>query len=339
MTYVPISPIAIKTALSRISPYICRTPLRESQRLNNWLGHEVVFKVEALQKTGAFKVRGALNTLLSLKEQGKLPEKVVAFSSGNHAQAVAWAGQQLGVQVTVYLPGFVSAIKKQATESYGATVISTATRKEAEEYCAKAVSQGAYLIPPFDKDEVIIGQGTACLEALEDGANPDAVFVPCGGGGITSGTYLATKLLAPHVHVYAGEPVQANDAARSYREGKIVAFDTSPPTIADGVRTPSISERTFVYLQQLAGFYEIEEEEICYWTQWITHLLKTTCEPTSAVAMAAAYQWLKQQNTKKRVLIMLSGGNIATETQQLIWKKDYLDTPPCLIHAPLAAAL
>lgn len=339
MTYTPIPLEAIKEAHTRIAPYIHRTPLLESALLNEWLGHKVVFKAESLQKTGAFKVRGALNTLLSLKEQQLLPQKVVAFSSGNHAQAVAWAARQLGVEVTIYLPGFVSAIKKQATESYGATVIVTKTRQEAENYCADAVKQGAYLIPPFDMDTVIAGQGTACLEALEDGANPDAIFVPCGGGGITSGTYLAAQLLAPNALVYAGEPKQANDAARSYKEGRIIGFDAPPSTIADGVRTPRISERTFSYIKQLSGFYEIEEEEIIYWTQWVMHLLKISCEPTSAVAMAAAYAWLKEQKTPKRVLVMLSGGNIAAETQKLLWEWDHLQHVPVLTQPLSVLAL
>lgn len=328
MTHSPIPPSAIREAHTRIAPYITRTPLLESHLLNQWLGHTVLFKAESYQRTGAFKARGALNTLLTLKEQDKLPQKVVAFSSGNHAQAVAWAGKQLGVDITIYLPQFVSAVKKQATESYGAKVVITSTRQEAEELCAKAVQEGALLIPPFDHDSVIIGQGTSCLEALEDGAKPDAVFVPCGGGGVTSGTYLATRLLAPETLVYAGEPRQANDASQSYHAGRIIGFDTSPPTIADGVRTPRISERTFQYLRQLNGFYEIEEAEIIYWTQWLTHLLKTSCEPTSAVAMAAAWRWLRTQESAKRVLILLTGGNIDAETQKRLWTEDYLKSPP-----------
>ncbi len=333
MSYVPIAPEAVRVAHARIAPYIHRTPLVASHLLNSLLGHEVVFKAECLQKTGAFKVRGALNSLLSLKEQQCLPEKVVAFSSGNHAQAVAWAASQLGVQATIYLPGFVSAVKKQATESYGATVVVTATRQEAEDACAEAVLQGAYLIPPFDMDTVITGQGTACLEALEDGANPDAVFVPCGGGGITSGTLLAARLLASPAKIYAAEPRQANDASRSYHTGAICRFDTSPPTIADGVRTPAISPRTFHYLRQLEGFIEVEEEAIIYWTQWLAHILKLTCEPTSALAMAAAYQWLATQTRPQRVLVMLTGGNIATEARQQLWQDDYLHQPPSMAHA------
>lgn len=333
-----IQPNAIAEASTRIAPYIHRTPLVQSTLLNKLLGHEVIFKAECFQKTGAFKVRGALNTLLSLKEQGCLPEKVVAFSSGNHAQAVAWGCAQLGVKATICLPGFVSPIKRQATESYGATVINTPDRKTAEARTAEEAAKGAYVIPPFDHDMVITGQGTACFEAITDGAEPDAVFSPCGGGGLMSGTYLAAKLLKPDTLVFGGEPLQANDAAQSYRAGKIIGFDTSPPTIADGVRTPSITPRTFQYLRQLDGFFEIPEEEIIRWTQIITHLLKISCEPTSAVAMAAGAQWLATQSSSKRILVILSGGNIAHETYRRIWEKDYLGDLEHLLPQEIASS-
>jgi threonine dehydratase len=325
MSLHTIAPQSIANASARIAPYIHRTPVLHSSLLNRLLGHEVVFKAECLQKTGAFKVRGALNTLLTLKEQGNLPQRVVAFSSGNHAQAVAWAAAQLGVKATIFLPGFVSSIKQQATESYGATVINTVDRKEAEQRCAEAAAQGAYFIHPFDNDLVITGQGTACYEALqEEGVQPDAVFAPCGGGGIMSGTFLATRLLKPDAKIFAGEPLQANDAAQSYRAGHIIGFDTSPPTIADGVRTPSITPRTYHYLKQLDGFFDISEEDIICWTQRLSHLLKISCEPTSAVAMAAAAEWLATQSTPQQALVIISGGNIAPETNRKIWEKDYL---------------
>ena len=323
-----MNPSAIAEAQARIAPYIHRTPLLSSSILNDFLGHEIIFKVEGLQKIGAFKIRGALNTLLKLKEEGNLPQEVVAFSSGNHAQAVALASKILGIKSTIVLPSFTSPIKQQATASYGARIINTATRHEAEEKTAEIKAQGAYFIHPFDNDDVIAGQGTSCFEALQDGANPDAIFATCGGGGWISGTFLAKELLAPKVAVFAGEPLQANDAARSYKSGEIFKFNDSPPTIADGARAPAISERTFKYLKQLNGFYEIDEEQIIYWTQWLMNLLKVVVEPTSAVSMGAAFEWLKTQKTKQRVLVMLSGGNIAPETYRAIWEKNYLDVVP-----------
>ncbi len=150
-----LNPSEIEMAYNRISAYIHRTPLVSSLILNNFLGHEILFKVECLQKIGAFKIRGALNTLLSLKEQNALPKEVVAFSSGNHAQAVAYASKMLNVKATIILPSFTSPIKQQATKYYGAEVINTATRKEAEEKTAEIASKGAFFIHPFDNDETI----------------------------------------------------------------------------------------------------------------------------------------------------------------------------------------
>ncbi len=328
MSFAPLHPSVIAEAHKRLAPYIHHTPLLSSQLLNEMLGHEVVFKVEAMQKIGAFKIRGALNTMLMLKEQGKLPQEVVAYSSGNHAQAVALAGKLLGVKVHMLLPGNVSPIKKQATAAYGAHVIATQTRQEAEQKAAEMQAAGMYLIPPYDHDGVIAGQGTACYEALQDGAKPDAIFAPCGGGGLMSGTWLAAQLLAPDAKTYAAEPLEANDAAQSYRQGSIVRFEEAPKTIADGVRTLAISERTFHYLKQLDGFYEISERDIVYWTQWLMHLLKVTVEPTSALGMAAACAWFKTQKQKRRALVILSGGNLAPETYRAVWEKDYLVDVP-----------
>lgn len=322
-----ISPISIAQAHARIAPYLHRTPLLESHLLNEWLGgHRLVFKLECFQKTGAFKARGALNTLLQLKEQGILPRHVVAFSSGNHAQAVAYASALLGVKATILLPSFTSKVKQQATASYGAEVVLTATRQEAEGLAQDYIAKGACFIHPYDNENVIAGQGTACYEALQDcDVEPDAIFAPCGGGGLLSGTFLAGQLLKPHIPVYGAEPVCANDAAQSLRKGEIVAFSTSPDTIADGVRTLAVSERTFHYLKQLAGIIEVEEQDILHWTAWLMHLLKAVVEPTSAVAMAGAAAWLKTQAEPKTVLVILSGGNLSPETQQAIWQANALD--------------
>lgn len=327
MTTIPLAPIAVKEAYDRIASHIKKTPNLHSTLLNQFLKHEIRFKFEGFQTTGAFKARGALNTLLALKEQGCLPKEVVAFSSGNHAQAVAWAGRKLRVNTTIFLPSFTSKIKQQATESYGAKVINTENRIEAEERCAEMASKGAYFIHPYDNDMVIAGQGTACLEALED-FKPKAIFAPCGGGGLLSGTYLAAQLLSLKSLVYAGEPAQANDAALSYREGKIVRFQDSPTTLADGARTLAISERTFHYLKKLKGFYEVTEKEIVYWTQWLSHLLKVAIEPTSALAMGAAYQWMREQTEPQKILVIISGGNIAPEAYQAIWKENHLEKIP-----------
>lgn len=328
MSEALLAPTVIARAHERIAPYINRTPLFHSTLLNHWLGHEFVFKVEGLQKVGAFKVRGALNALLSLQEEGNLPDSVVAFSSGNHAQAVAYAAKQVGVPATILLPADASGVKRQATAGYGAKVIVAESRAEAEARTAELQAEGAYLLHPYDDDRVLAGQGTACYEALNTGLRPDAIFATCGGGGWLSGTYLAAQLLAPRTAVYGAEPAQANDAAQSYRSGDIIRFADSPHTIADGARTLCVSPRTFQYLKRLAGFYEIEEGEIIYWTQWLAHLLKTPVEPTSAVAMAGACAWAKRQSQPRQVLVMLSGGNIAAKTYLTIWAQDLLSVTP-----------
>ncbi len=326
----PIPPNEVVDALRRIAPYIHRTPVLTSNLLNEWLGHEIHFKAEMFQKTGAFKARGALNALLKLKEENALPKKVAAFSSGNHSQGVAWACKTLGVEAKIFLPKTVSDLKKQATKSYGAEVVEVATRQEAEALSIKAMNEGLALIPPFDNDNVIAGQGTACLEALEDGVEPDAIFVPCGGGGLTSGTLLASQYKNLQTKVFAVEPEIANDAARSYKSGTIFRWPEQPATICDGARTLGIAERTFYYLKQTSGVLEANEEEIIYWTQWIAHLLKVTCEPTSAMAMAGAYKWLKEQKEKKKILVILSGGNISEDTQRKIWEKNHLLSKPVI---------
>lgn len=328
MTFSILSPEVVNEAHKRIAPFIKRTPLIQSSLLNEWLGHDIIFKAEGHQTTGAFKLRGALNCLLSLKEQDKLPQEIVAFSSGSHAQGVALAAKLTGIKATIFMPSFTSTIKQQAAISYGAKLYITNSRIEAEERAGELEKKGAYIIHPFDNDMIIAGQGTVCLESLQDTKNIDAIFAPCGGGGLLSGIYLAKELLSKNSLLYAGEPLLANDATRSYKTGKIFRFSDSPPSIADGVRSLSISDRTFHYLKKINGFMEVAEEEIIYWTQWLTHLLKTSVEPTAAVAMAATAKWLNTQKTRQRVLVMLSGGNISPETYRTVWENNCLDKVP-----------
>lgn len=326
-----MQPKVVLDAQKRLKGHINKTPLLQSQLLNKLLNTNIFFKFEGMQKVGAFKARGALNTLLTLKEQNKLPKEVVAYSSGNHSQAVAWAAKKLGIKAVIIMPKIVSKIKIAATKAYGAKVILVEKRQHAEDMAQKrAKADGAFLLPPFDNNCVIAGQGTAALEAWQDEGEFDAVFAPCGGGGLLSGTYLATKLMSKSALVFASEPKMANDASRSYKSGKIFRFDASPMTIADGVRTPGVCERTFNYLKKLDGFYEITEQEIIYWTQWLMHLLKVTLEPTSALGMAAAYKWLREQRSSKKILIIVSGGNIDPSTYEKIWEKGYLDKTPKL---------
>ena len=307
-----LDPTQIEEAHNLIKPYIKNTPVIESGRLNNLFGAQFYFKVEAFQHTGAFKFRGALHFLLNMKEKGHLPEKVTAFSSGNHAQAVAYASKILGVKARIYIPRFSSKFKIQETKSHGAEVILTETRQEAEKRVLENVEKGFVFIPPYDSDNIILGQGTACYEVLDGGLKPDYIFATCGGGGWLSGTYLAKELLCKEAKIYGAEPKNANDAAISYKNGEIYKFDDTPKTIADGARTLSVSERTFKYLKNLDGFIEVSEEKITKYKNILWEYLKVTVEPTSAVSFAAAIKGLEERIIKKdsKILVMISGGNV-----------------------------
>jgi len=162
------------------------------------------------------------------------------------------------------------------------------------------------------------------LEALSQCPDVDAIFVPCGGGGLLSGTVIAAKAINPKIKVFGVEPTNASDAAQSIATGKIVKLPQSPDTIADGVRTLAISERTFGYLKQTDGIKLVTEQQAIYWTQWLTHLLKLTIEPTSALPMAAAQQWLAEQKQPQKVMLVLSGGNIDHASRQQVWSQDLI---------------
>lgn len=333
-----IGPDDVAAAAARMTGRVLHTPVVASRTLDAMLGHSLLFKCENLQRVGAFKARGALNTLLWLRERGELPARVVAFSSGNHAQGVAWAARELGVGATVFMTTESSAVKRAATETYGARVVLRDRRADAEREAAEmGAERGCALIPPYDHDQVICGQGTAALEALSDHPESDALFVPVGGGGLLSGTLLAAEGAgrapgaggAPRP-VFGAEPAQANDAARSLREGRIVAFEDAPRTIADGARTLSLSARTFAFAKRSAGILEIGEDEIAAWTQWLVHLLKLQIEPTAALPMAAAARWLREQppTPRRTVMVILSGGNADAAAMRRVWETDHLGRRP-----------
>lgn len=323
------SPNNIKGAYERIKPYLHKTPIISSETLNEMIGHKVYFKAESLQKTGAFKVRGCLNHLLSLKEESMLPSKVVAYSTGNHGIGLAFASRLLGISARIYLPENTAHVKKQAAKYYGAEVIYTKTRLEAELLSKKDEENGFYYMHPSDSDTTIAGAGTACYEALTQlDFLPDAIFASCGGGGLLSGTYLAKEFLSPNSLLFGTEPEIANDAYLSIKQGSIFRFLESPNTIADGLRTLGISNRTFEYLKKLDGFYLSKEEPIYYWTAWLIHLLKIECEPSAALNMVGLQKWALKQTSPKRILVMISGGNIDPYLYRKIWKEDYLLKAP-----------
>ena len=326
----------VQSAEKRISSFINKTPVLESQLLNSWLGHKIMFKAECFQRTGAFKIRGALNMMLKARENGRLGNQVVASSSGNHAQAVAYAAKILGVKATIYSAQNISKVKAAATQYYGATLDLSTTRKEADEKVAEAAKNDDVLwMPPFNHKDIIAGQGTATLEALGQTGEVNGVFAPVGGGGLVSGSLISTRALFPEASVIGVEPLIANDAAESIRTGVIQSLSKQPNTLADGAATLQVGEETFPQLQALDGFYEVNETKIAYWTQWLQHLLKIHVEPTCAMSMGAVIEWLKlqniKQNSEQKVLVILSGGNIDQQKMLKIWQDDHLQIVPSLL--------
>ena len=322
----------IQQAHQRIKPYINETPVVSSTLLNQWLGHDIYFKAECLQKIGAFKARGGCNAIQVLREKHASIKRVVAQSSGNHAQAVAWAAAQFNLQATIFMPSYASKVKAQATRSYGAEVLQFDTRQAVDQAVEHAAAEeGVFWVPPFNDYAVIAGQGTVALEALQQiDQEIDAVFAPCGGGGLISGSLVATRKLSPRTEVIAAEPLAGDDAFRSFQTGEIQKLAQAPDTLADGAMTLAVGDKTLEHIKHLDDFYTVEETPIAYWSQWLQHLLKLHVEPTSAMTMDAVCQWLRKQNDRKKVLVMVSGGNIDVDMMQKIWREDYLSVTPAL---------
>lgn len=303
----------ILQARKRIEGYIEKTPVISNENINVTLGAQVFFKMENLQKINAFKARGAFNALLSYREKhGEFPKKVVAHSSGNHAQAVAFACKEFGIEALIYMINKASPLKIEATKNLGAKVVLCEKRSEVNANAELKQKEGYFFIHPADGDDIIAGQGTAALEALEEIGMVDAIFAPCGGGGLACGTYLAAQGLSPKAKVFACEPANANDVARSVRAGKIIGYEDTPDTVADGARTLSTLPQAFGYLQQLAGVLELSEEKIISWQKTLTDVLGQKIEPTSALAISGAEQFLNNNANLEnpRILVIISGGNV-----------------------------
>ncbi len=320
------TPEIVAKAYSRIESYVHKTPLLHSNVLNKMLGSQIYFKMDAVQKTGAFKIRGVLNHLLALKEKNKLPQKIVAYSTGNHALAMSYAAKLFDIKARVYLPKNVSPIKKRIADYYGAEVVEVDTREKAEELAKHDGENGFHYLHPSDDDETIAGAGTMCYEALLEmlqmGLKPDAIFGPCGGGGLLAGSYLAKELLSPTTELHGVEPKSANDAFQSLENNSVFRFKDSPETIADGLRALSVSKRTLEYLKKLDGFHLADEKSIRYWTSWLIQMMKVTCEPSSAISMSAAHAWLKNNAKGKVILILITGGNVDPEFYQELCSSD-----------------
>ena len=328
----PVNYSDLEQARGAIADYVIETPMFQSRRLNDWLGHEIYFKAENLQRVGAFKARGGCYAVRSLLTNESSVQRVYARSLGNHAQAVAWAARLFDIPATIYMPKTVSAVKLQATRDYGADVVLYDDISEVS-VVEQEVNEkpGHFWISPFNDKAVIAGQGTATVEAIEQMPHvPDALFAPCGGGGLLSGMWIAARQLAPKARVIGVEPETANDAWRSIQAGKIIPLDTPSDSMADGVRTYEIGDITFEYLKEMDDFLLVSEERIMYWTQWLQHLLKLHIETASAMSMEAVFQWLQKQKSPQKVLVILSGGNIDAAMMRRIWAKDQLHDIPRL---------
>lgn len=303
----------IRAAAERIAGIARKTPVMRSGSFDRRAGVEAFFKCENLQRGGSFKIRGAANFLKSIPEADRA-RGVVAFSSGNHAQAVAIAAERLGMSATLIMPGDAPKSKLEATRSHGPRIIQYDRLRESREAIGKriAAETGATLVPPFDHPWIIAGQGTAGLELLEETPDLDAVVVCLGGGGLTSGCAIAAKALRPGIRVFGVEPELANDYWLSLRAGHPVEI-AQPDTIADGLRTTKPGNHTFPIIQELAeAVLLVTEDELRETVRFMMSRMKLVVEPSGAAAAAAVLHG-KLPAGVKRVGVLVSGGNVDFE--------------------------
>lgn len=299
----------IKAAHERIRPYIHRTPVLSSKSINQMVGADLFFKCENLQKVGAFKFRGACNSVFSLTDE-EARKGVCTHSSGNHAAALALAARMRGIQAYIVMPENAPEIKKIAVAGYGAQITFCEPTLAARESTLKKVAEetGAVEIHPYNNFNVICGQGTAAKELIEETGALDIVMAPVGGGGLLSGTALSTKALLPNARVIAAEPAGADDAFRSFYSKNLVP-SVAPRTIADGLLT-SLGSITFqVILNEVDQIITVSEENIIAAMRIIWERMKIIVEPSSAVPLAAILE-NKTVFSGKKTGIILSGGNV-----------------------------
>ncbi|WP_374358698.1 threo-3-hydroxy-L-aspartate ammonia-lyase [Pseudoduganella danionis] len=311
MSSLPLPTYAdVQAAAARIDGYAHRTPVLTSRTANAELGAEVFFKCENLQRMGAFKFRGAYNALARFDEAQRRAG-VVAFSSGNHAQAIALSARLMGIPATIIMPLDAPAAKVAATLGYGAEVVLYDRYKEDREEIGRNLAQqkGMTLIPPYDHADVIAGQGTAAKELFEEVGPLDSLFVCLGGGGLLSGSALSTRALSPHTRLYGVEPEAGNDGQQSFRSGSIVHIAT-PQTIADGAQTQHLGNLTFPIIRRdVDDILTVSDAELRAAMRFFAERMKIVVEPTGCLGFAAA-RAMKQQLQGQRVGIILSGGNV-----------------------------
>ena len=303
----------IEAAAARISPYIYRTPLLQSPRLNDFLGFQLLIKAESLQHTGSFKLRGATNAVWSLDDGVR---HVVAYSSGNHAQGVARAAATRSLKATIVMPEDTPAIKIEGTKAFGANVVTYDRYKESREEIGAALSKkyNANLIKPYDDVRVIAGQGTVGLEiaqqALEEGIAPDTIICCCGGGGLIAGLSIAFHAHFQKSSIWCAEPKFYDDTKRSLETDQIQQADTKRKSICDAIVTPEPGELTFpINRKHLSGGAVVTDEDVLKTIATLFKHLKIVVEPGGAVAVAAALTG-QIPSGSKTVVAVTSGGNI-----------------------------
>ncbi|WP_175918044.1 threo-3-hydroxy-L-aspartate ammonia-lyase [Burkholderia pyrrocinia] len=303
----------VAAAAARLEGHAHRTPVMTSRTIDEALGAQVFFKCENLQRMGAFKFRGAFNALSRFDAEQRR-NGVVAFSSGNHAQAIALSARILGIPATIVMPQDAPAAKVAATRGYGGNVVTYDRYTEDREQIGRELAEkhGLTLIPPYDHPDVIAGQGTAAKELFDEVGPLDAVFAPLGGGGLLSGTALAMRALSPHATLYGVEPEAGNDGQQSFRSGAIVHIDT-PRTIADGAQTQHLGNLTFPIIRRdVDDILTATDAELVDCMRFFATRMKIVVEPTGCLAFAAVRR-MKDQLQGKRVGVVISGGNVDLE--------------------------
>ncbi|MGA3248115.1 MAG: threo-3-hydroxy-L-aspartate ammonia-lyase [Paraburkholderia sp.] len=307
-TYVDVA-----AAAERIAGKATRTPVLTSRTANEEVGAEVFFKCENFQRMGAFKFRGAMNALSKFDARQRAAG-VVAFSSGNHAQAIALSAKLLGIPATIIMPLDAPAAKVAATRGYGGNVVTYDRYTEDREEIGRNLAEkhGMTLIPPYDHPDVIAGQGTAAKELIEEVGALDALFVCLGGGGLLAGSALAARELAPACTIYGAEPEAGNDGQQSFRSGSIVHIET-PKTIADGAQTQHLGQYTFPIIKRdVTDILTATDEQLVACMRFFAERMKMVVEPTGCLGFAAA-RAIKDQLKGKRVGVIVSGGNVDME--------------------------
>ena len=300
----------IKEAAARIAGRIHRTPVLTSRSLNEATGKEVFFKCENLQRAGAFKIRGATNKILSLTNEEKR-RGVAAFSSGNHAQAVALASREAGIRAIIAMPDDAPKGKVAATRAYGAEIVFYDRLKQDREGVAIEIAEreGRVMVPPYDDYLILAGQGTCGLEFVEEVPDLDCLLAPCSGGGLFAGVSIAAKALNPRIRCFPVEPESADDTRQSFLKGERISIPP-PPTIADGLRVQSPGTLTFPILQKTAeDVLTVSDDEIIETIRFFLFRMKLLVEPSGAAAAAAVMTGKLPRDTR-RVGVVVSGGNI-----------------------------